>query len=179
MRSLICLEVICDGLPETVGGLIRLHSEVEDLISDRAVQPAADAEVRLAPLIGARIGRRSAVDVREKAELPAQRLKEGLPLGVVRRSELQLDGDVRLDVDGGIVCRHRIVGDVVEVGEGETDGGGVGGDTGHQQIESVEESDTLGKGDAGVVEMTHNQGDGCVLGSGGEEGRTAREGAAR
>jgi hypothetical protein len=88
MRSLICLEVICDGLPETVGGLIRLHSEVEDLISDRAVQPAADAEVRLAPLIGARIGRRSAVDVREKAELPAQRLKEGLPLGVVRRSEL-------------------------------------------------------------------------------------------
>jgi hypothetical protein len=97
---------------------------------------------------------------------------------------------VRLDVDGGIVRRHQIVGDVVEdvvkeLGEGETDrvvgiavtgGGGVGGDTGHQQIESVEENDTLGKGDAGVVEVTHSQGDDGVLGSGREEGRTAREG---
>jgi hypothetical protein len=125
--SLICLEVNCDGPPETVGGLIRLHSEVEDLISDKAVQPAADAEVHLAPLIGVQIGCRSAVDVRDKAELPAQELKEGFPLGVVRRSELQLDGGVRQEVDGGIIRRHRIAGDVVEdvveeVGEGETDG---------------------------------------------------------
>jgi hypothetical protein len=30
-----------------------------------------------------------------------------------------------------------------------------------------------------VVEVTHSQGDGGVLGSGGEEGCTAREGAAR
>jgi hypothetical protein len=96
------------------------------------------------------------------------------------------------DVDGGVVGRHWIVEDVVEdvikeVGEGETDGvvriavnggGGVDGDTGHQQIESVEENDTLGKGDAGVVEGTHSQGDGDVLGSGREE-RAAREGAAR
>jgi hypothetical protein len=28
-----------------------------------------------------------------------------------------------------------------------------------------------------VVEVTHSQGDGGVLGSGGEEGRTAKEGA--
>jgi hypothetical protein len=98
-----------------------------------------------------------------------------------------------LDVDGGIVRRHPIVGDVVEdvveeVREGEIDGvvgitvtsrGGVGGDTGHQQIKSVEENDTLGKGDAGVVEVTHSQGDGDVLCSGREEGHTTREGAAR
>jgi hypothetical protein len=95
--------------------------------------------------------------------------------------------------NGGIVHRHRIVGDVAEdvveeVGEGETDGvvgtavtngGGVDGDTGHQQIESVEENDTLGKGDAGVVEVTHSQGDGGVLGSGREEERTTWDGAAR
>jgi hypothetical protein len=28
--------------------------------------------------------------------------------------KLQLDGNVRLDVDGGIVRRHRIVRDVIE-----------------------------------------------------------------
>jgi hypothetical protein len=97
------------------------------------------------------------------------------------------------DVDGGVVGHHWIVGDVVEdviekVGEGETDevvgiavtgGGGVDSDTGHQQIESVEENDTLGKGKAGLVEGTHSQGDSGVLGSKREEGRAAREGAAR
>jgi hypothetical protein len=103
--------------------------------------------------------------------------------------KLQLDGNVRLDVDGGIVRRHRIVRDVIKkVGEGETDGvigidvtggGGIGDDTGHQQIEFIEEYNTLAKGDAGVVEVTHSQGDGSVLGSGGVEGHTAKEGAAR
>jgi hypothetical protein len=93
------------------------------------------------------------------------------------------------DVDGAVVGRHWIIGDYIkEVGEVETDrvvriavtsGGGVSGDTGHQQIESVEENGTLGKGDAGVVEGTHSQGDDDMLGSGREEGRAAREGAAR
>jgi hypothetical protein len=39
--------------------------------------------------------------VREKTELPAQRLEEGLPLGVVGGTELQLHGNMGGDVDGG------------------------------------------------------------------------------
>jgi hypothetical protein len=48
--------------------------------------------------------------MREKTELPAQRLEQGLPLGVVGGTELQLHGNVGGDVDGGVVCHHRSVG---------------------------------------------------------------------
>jgi hypothetical protein len=46
--------------------------------------------------------------VREKAELPTQRL-EGLPLGVVGGTELQLHGNMGGDVDGGVGRHHQSV----------------------------------------------------------------------
>ena len=142
-RSFVRLEVVGDGDPKVPCCLVGGHGEVEDVLGDGAIEPAADGTVGLVPCISARIRGRGAVDVAKEAELAAHGLEEAAPLGVIGGAEFQLDRDVRLDGDGGVRShgdRRRLGvvdeegGDAVEERVTVVEGVTVVGDTGHQQI---------------------------------------------
>ena len=82
--------------------MIRLHGEVEDGVVDAAVDPAADAGIRLRQGGISRARRDNAINVAEEAELGAHGGEERLPLGVVWALQAEVDRHVLMNGDGGI-----------------------------------------------------------------------------
>jgi hypothetical protein len=56
-RCLVFCEVVLDDHPELMGGLVRLHGEVEDGVIDGAIRPTTNAGVSLQPCVGERVRR--------------------------------------------------------------------------------------------------------------------------
>jgi hypothetical protein len=135
-RLLVGLKEVVDGDPQVPSRLIGLHGEVEDVVGDRAEEPAAEAAIGLFPgSVG--VGGRSSVKMIEETKFPTHRAEEGLPLVVVGVTKLErdwnmgLDGDSRIRVDehrgdgrGGRRRRRGVGGSGGSRGSGHGEGGG-------------------------------------------------------
>lgn len=100
-RLLVGLKEVVDGDPQVPSRLIGLHGEVEDVVGDRAEEPAAEAAIGLFPgSVG--VGGRSSVKMIEETKFPTHRAEEGLPLVVVGVTKLEGDRNMGLDGDGRI-----------------------------------------------------------------------------
>jgi len=136
-------ELIVDGSPDGVRrGLGRAYDGA-NVLGHGVVQPTEDALVCHGPLRVTAVGdggRRE--EVRSEPKLADESVKEAAPLGVVGLSEIELDGNVRLDAHRLQNCRRQR-GD--GGGWGVIDGGGRGGGT-----TGVREIDTK----QGVVSMS-------------------------
>ena len=98
--ELVVRELSMDGVPNGVGSSFGNANNGADIFGHGVVEPTQDAlifhdPVRITAVVdGWRRG-----EVTAEAELPDEGVKEAAPFGVVRFGEVELDGDVRLDVD--------------------------------------------------------------------------------
>jgi len=118
-------ELIMDGGPDGVRrGLGRAYDGA-NVLGHGVVQPAEDALVCHGPLRVTAVGDGGwREEVRSEPKLADESVKEAAPLGVFGLSEIEIDGNVRLDVHRLQDC-HWQRGD--GSGWGVIDGGGGGG----------------------------------------------------
>ena len=79
-RSFVRLEVVGDGDPKVPCCLVGGHGEVEDVLGDGAIEPAADGTVGLVPCISARIRGRALLMWLRRPNLPHMASKKLLHL---------------------------------------------------------------------------------------------------
>lgn len=79
---LVVPEEILGAQPESMGGLLGFHNDVEDVIRDEAVEPSEDGKVLLCPIGVGGVGV-GVVDVSEQTKLVKYDGEEGTSSGVV------------------------------------------------------------------------------------------------
>jgi hypothetical protein len=128
--KLMAPELIMDRVPDGVGRSLGGTDNSTHIFGDSVVNPAKDTLIYHGPLGITAVGcSRSRRKMGADAKLPNERIEETPPLGVVRFVDVELDRDVRFDVDGlqNVGGKGRCSG---SIGFAGVSGGGIGLDIG-------------------------------------------------